>query len=734
MPPTPKTAEAVTQQNAPSATKTVVLVVDDEHINRVILCRLLEREGYETREAEDGPEALAAISQFKFDMVLLDIVMPELDGFAVLERIRTEHDESELPVIMVTASEESEQIVRALHLGANDYLTKPIDPPVTLARIKMHLRLKYSQEALKKSEERYSLVARGTNDGLWDWDLDKNEIYYSPRWLSMVALEDDSDTSPEVWFSRIHAEDLLRVESEIEKHLIGMTPQFETELRMRHADGNFRWMLCRGLAVWDETGTPHRMAGSLTDITEGKVADALTGLPNRVLFRERLERCMSRTIRNNDFKFALLYLDLDNFKLVNDSLGHEAGDRLLVSVARRLENSLRLADSLVSRLGGDEFAIILEGINSANDAIQVANRIIASVSAPISIGSTREVFASVSVGISTSDDGYEDALGVLQAADTAMYHAKEQGKSCYRLFDPIMKEHATRRLDIDNELRHAVERDELQLHYQPMVEIASSRIVGFEALARWNHPRLGRVSPAEFIPVAEDSGLILTIGKQLLSKACRQMAEWKRQDPRFGSLQVSVNLSNRQLCDNQLVANIRDLLQDTGLSGRELRLEVTESTIMKNPERGALILSQLRELGVKVAIDDFGTGYSSLASIHDLSPDVVKIDRSFIDTLATCPDKQTIVGAIIAVAEGLNLDVVAEGVETIAQREILLSMGCGFAQGYLFSRPLSPEAMQAFLYERAAGGRAGSTNPAPREHVVDAEPRFLRNIPQSNEP
>lgn len=678
-----------------------ILVVDDERINRAILCRLMENEGYQTQEAENGIEALNAINERVFDLVLLDIVMPEMDGFTVLNQIRQHHTEAELPVIMVTATESSDQIVRALKSGANDYLTKPVDPPVTLARISMHLRLKQSQEALKKSEERYSLVARGTNDGLWDWDLDSNEVYYSPRWLSMMAMEESEDTSPNVWFSRIHTEDRPRVEAAIEKHLMGMTPQFETELRMRHRDGSFRWMLCRGLAVWDERGTPHRMAGSLTDITEGKVADALTGLPNRVLFRERLERSVERAARNSSYKFALLYLDLDNFKLVNDSLGHEAGDRLLVSVARRLESSLRTAESLVSRLGGDEFAIILEGIDSPDDAIQAAQRIISSVRAPISLGAAREVYASVSVGISISDDGCDDASTVLQAADTAMYHAKEQGKSCYRVFDPVMKEYATRRLDIENELRHAVERDALHLHYQPIVAIENSQIVGFEALVRWTHPRLGEVSPAEFIPVAEDSGLILTIGRQVLHKACRQMAIWKRQDCRFENLQVSVNLSNRQLCDDRIIQEVTLALESTKLSPGQLRLEVTESTIMQNPEQGAVVLSQLREKGVKVAIDDFGTGYSSLASIHDLSPDVVKIDRSFIDKITTSSDKQTIVGAIIAVADGLNLDVVAEGVETIAQRELLVEMGCGFAQGFLFSRPLSPDAMQAFIYKAA---------------------------------
>ena len=673
-----------------------LLIVDDDSVIRETLSILLRTQGYQTQEAESAAEALDCLRREIYDLVLLDIYMPDEDGFEVLQTLRRSRDEIEVPVIMITASEDSRQVVRALQSGANDYLTKPIDPDVTLARIKLHLRLKYSQEALKRSEERYALVARGTNDGIWDWDLLKNEVYYSPRWREMLQLE-EIDPSPEQWLNRIHVEDRTRVDSQIEKHLTGLSPQFETELRMRRDDGSFRWMLCRGLAVWDDNGHPYRMAGSLTDITEGKVADALTGLPNRVLFREKLDRNIAKRQRRSDYQFALLYLDLDNFKLINDSLGHEAGDRLLVAVARRLESSLRITDSMVSRLGGDEFAIILEGIQNPMNAVQVANRILSGVSAPISLGSAREVFASVSVGIAVSDDLCDDAISMMQAADTAMYHAKEQGKSCYRVFAVEMKEHATRRLDVNNELCHAVERDELYLHYQPIVSLSSSRVVGFEALVRWKHPRLGRISPAEFIPVAEDSGLILTLGRQVLEKACRQMAQWIQEDSRFAQLQVSVNLSNRQLCDERILSDVTGTLQRTGLSGKNLRLEVTESTIMENPEQGTRILAQLREHGVKVAIDDFGTGYSSLASIHDIAPDCVKIDRSFIDTLANCNDKQTIVRAIIAVAEGMDLDVVAEGIETLEQRDLLLEMGCDLAQGFLFSRPLAPEALRAYI-------------------------------------
>jgi diguanylate cyclase (GGDEF)-like protein len=638
------------------------------------------------------------------DLVLLDIQMDNMDGFAVLEEIRKNYSANEMPVIMVTANSESEHVVRAFESGANDYIHKPIDPAVTMARIDMQIQFMESRKALKKSEERYSLVAQGTNDGLWDWDIATDEVFYSTRWLTMLEVGEKENTrTPDVWLSRIHAEDRDRVIAELENHKAGLTPHFETEMRMRHQNGSFRWTLCRGLAVRNKQNQAVRMAGSLTDITEGKVADALTGLPNRVLFGERLNRCFERSARDNSFKFSLFYLDLDNFKLVNDSLGHDAGDRLLVSIARRLESSLRKSDSFLCRLGGDEFAILIEGIESNDEPVEVAKRIISGTSAPISLGGGREVFASVSVGISNSTDNHTDSKEMLQAADTAMYRAKAQGKSCYRVFDPVMKEESTNRLDIENELRHAVERKDLFVHYQPIVDLRTTRVVGFEALVRWSHERIGMISPAKFIPIAEETGLIAEISQQVLLESCRQMAEWKAADPRFEPLQVSVNLSNRQLCNNDVVKEVIDVLKLTGLKPGDLRLEVTESTIMKNPEQGAKTLSMLREQGVKVAIDDFGTGYSSLAYIHELSPDVVKIDRSFINQITMSADKETIVTAIIALADGLSLDVVAEGVETEVQRALLASMGCGYAQGFMFSRPLAADQVLDFVTDNFTG-------------------------------
>lgn len=697
----------------PTDSRRNLLVVDDEKLNRAVLCRFLREHGFATIEAADGAQALAVLRQQPVDLIMLDIDMPVMNGFETLQRISAELPQLDIPVIMVTANEDSGTVAKAFDLGASDYINKPFDPAATLARVNLHLQFAKSRSDLRKSEERYSLVALGTNDGLWDWDLSRGQTFYSKRWYVMLGLDVHEAPTPDTWLCRIHPEDLPRVMEEFKLHFSGQSPHLETEMRMRHVDGSFRWTQCRGQAVFDSQGKAHRIAGSLTDITEGKVADALTGLPNRVLFRERLDRCIYRHKRDPKFRFALLYLDLDNFKLVNDSMGHEAGDRLLVAIARRLESSLREAESFVCRLGGDEFSILVEGVNNIEDPICIANRIIESLTKPISIGSGRDVYTSVSVGISFSDDGYVDAEEVIQAADTAMYRAKAQGKSCYRVFDPAMRKNATKRLNIENELRRAIQRRELDCHFQPIIDIASRRVTGFEALVRWKHKTLGQISPAEFIPIAEDNGLIHQIGIVVLRKACSQMTAWQRMDPRFENMQVNVNLSSRQLKSPSLIDQIFEVIELTEIRPSCLKLEVTESTIMENPKQGARVLSLLQSRGIKVAIDDFGTGYSSLSCIHELSPDVVKIDRSFIDKIEESPDKKTIVRAIIGLADGLNLDVVAEGIETKQQHEILHAMGCKYAQGYLYSRPLPPRELFDFIVNNNAMVESNSATRLP---------------------
>ncbi|MGH7223224.1 MAG: diguanylate cyclase domain-containing protein, partial [Gemmataceae bacterium] len=384
-----------------------LLLVDDEELNRDMLGRRLEFHGYAVTSVESGRDALALLGQQSFELVLLDVMMPEMNGLQVLQHIRAEHTAAELPVIMVTAKTQSEDLVEAFQLGANDYITKPVDMPIALARISTQLSLKRAQAALRESETRYALAAQGANDGLWDWNLLRNEMYFSPRWKAMLGYKDDEiGSSPDDWFARIHPDDVSRVHADLVAHQEGKTVGYENEHRILHRDGNYRWMLSRAAAVRNKDGRAVRMAGSQTDISAGTVADALTGLPNRVLFVDRLERAIERAKRNRDYIFAVFFLDLDRFKIINDSLGHLIGDQLLIGIARRLEECLRSCDTVarletdntVARLGGDEFTILLDGIANVADVSLVAERLVKELSMPFNLNGN-EVFTSASVGI-----------------------------------------------------------------------------------------------------------------------------------------------------------------------------------------------------------------------------------------------------------------------------------------------------------------------------------------------
>ena len=666
-----------------------------------MLAGLLERNNYDTTQAANRQQTLVAVKDQSVDLVLLDLVLPDVEGLELLSELRDLKTATELPVIMVTGNDNSEQVVEAFRHGANDYVTKPVDVGIMLARINTQLQLRRAQAALRKSEERYALAARGTNDGLWDWDITANEVYFSPRWKAMLGIrESHRINSPDDWLGRIHPEDQPRAQSELDAHLQGDTPHFEVESRMRHEDGSFRWMLCRGLAVQDQSAGAQRMAGSLTDITEGKVADALTALPNRVLFLDRLQRCVDQFRRSPNRCFAVLYLDLDNFKLVNDSLGHESGDQLLIAVARRLEGSVRACEAVIARLGGDEFTLLLEQLEQRDSAIRIAQRIIEALASPFALGSGREVFASASVGITYPSSTCTRAEDLLREADTAMYEAKSQGRSCCRVFDPSMQQRVSARLELENQLRRAVDRGEFVLHYQSIVELETSRVVGFEALVRWQHPERGLISPVEFIPLAEETGLIVPMGRWVLREACRQMAQWKSQPGCPVPLTISVNVSTRQFSHVDLAEEIVAVLDQTQLAPRDLNIEVTESAIMDNPIEGAKQLAKLRDCGVTIGIDDFGTGYSSLASLHRLPLDLLKIDRSFINKMVQSPENSAIVRTILTLARSLNLHVVAEGIENEEQHRRLAAMGCQYGQGFYFSRPLAADQASELLWPR----------------------------------
>lgn len=679
-----------------------VLIVEPDRVTRTAMQRFLTEKGYQIVEVTTGDEAIREMQADDIDLVLLSADVYDMDCFELLRRIRDFGNEMELSVIMMTRNLDSEHLVQALEEGANDYISKPINAAETLARIKTQLKLLLAQQRLRVSEERYSLAALGSNDGIWDWDLESDAVYYSPRWNEILGLGDgELQSVPNAWFDRIHPDDRPQVNVKMESHLSGATEHFECDMRLRTREGEYRWLSCRGLAVRSKDGKPRRFAGSLTDITESKVADPLTGLPNRISFNDRLQRCIEHRMRTPDRRFAVLYLDLDNFNMVNDGLGHDVGDQLLISVARRLENSVRMCEAVIARLGGDEFAILIEHLSTEITIDAIAQRIIECLKAPFAVGACREVFMSGTIGVSIASGRCKSPDDAIREADTAMYRAKENGKSCYEVFDPGMKERACARISLESMLRRAIERQEFELNYQPIVDISSGDVRGFEALIRWNHPEMGRVPPCDFIPIAEETGLIIPIGNWVMNTACTKLRQWNalfepKSSQKKTPLFMGVNVSTRQFNEN-LLPMIQSAILESGASANQLKIEITESAIMQDTDEAAVILNELRAQGVSVAIDDFGTGYSSLAYLHRLPLDCLKVDQSFVNKMASTHENRTIVETIVTLAESLGLDVIAEGIETDQQRRILQTLNCTHGQGFLFSRPLAEEQVETLL-------------------------------------
>ena len=562
-------------------------------------------------------------------------------------------------------------------------------------------------ESLNASEERCAMLLRGASDGLWEWDLETNEMHFCAGWKAMLGCaEKDLNNRPDEWFRRVHPEDIERVQSDIMSHLLGLTPQFQSEHRVRREDGNYRWMLSRGLAVMDSNRHVYRMTGSLTDVTDQKHAekkllhnafhDALTGLPNRVLFMERLTHALTKVKEGEGYTFGVLFLDLDRFKVVNDSLGHQIGDQLLIATARRLESCLRPGD-IVARLGGDEFAIILEHVKHVSDAVQAAERIRERLAAPFNL-SGHEVFISASIGIALNQTASEAPDELLRNADTAMYRAKDQGRGCFELFDKGMHARNAALSQLETGLRRALAHNEFRVHYQPIISLESWRISGFEALVRWEHPEHGYVSPLKFIPVAEETGLIIKIGEWVLREACQQLKVWQEHFPSDPPLSMSVNLSGKQLSQPDLIDRISQILTETGIEASTLKIEITESAIIENIDDAAMTLRRIKALGIRLSLDDFGTGYSSLSYLHRFPIDTLKIDRSFVSRI-NLPKNTEIVKTILALAGNLGMDVVAEGVETREQILQLTGMNCEYVQGYLLSKPIDGRAMRELISE-----------------------------------
>ncbi len=565
---------------------------------------------------------------------------------------------------------------------------------------------KRSEEALRESEERYALAARGANDGLWDWDLRNNKIYFSYRWKAMLGYDEkELNDGPEEWFGRIHPDDRAEVEARIAAHLSGRIQHFEGEYRIMHKDGTYRWVLNRGLATMDQNGHAHRMAGSQTDITSRKSAeeqlvynafhDALTELPNRALFMDRLQHVITVSTRRADELYAVLFLDMDRFKIINDSLGHTVGDQLLVVMGQQLSECLRPGDT-VARLGGDEFAVLLDNISELKDAVDVAERILKRLLTPLFIKG-HEVFASVSIGIAMGSERYERPEQVLRDADIAMYQAKTRGSARYEIFDLKMHANILERLQLEADMHGALDHKELIIFYQPIIDLKTHKLIGFEALVRWDHPTKGLIYPLEFIPLAEENGLINIIGEWILRESCRELRVLQERYPMQPPLKMSVNISGKQFGQRDLASKVSAIIMDTGIDAHSLALEITESMIMEDVDTAVETMNQLRSMGIQIHIDDFGTGYSSLSYLHRFPIDAIKIDRTFINKLTADGKNKEIILSIIALATSMDLDVIAEGVEMNHQLLNIQNMKCRFGQGFLFSVPMDPDAIDAWV-------------------------------------
>ncbi len=565
-------------------------------------------------------------------------------------------------------------------------------------------RLRRSESALKVAEARFRSAFEQAPIGMGMASLD-GRILQANRAFADIVGRAPEELAGVSLRELTHPEDREVLADEVVKVLEGEADRYQLEKRYLHADGHYVWVSICASSVRDESGAPRYLIGQVEDITERRamqerlahaaVHDLLTGLPNRMYFMDRLDQALKRCRRTNN-RVALMFLDLDRFKMINDSLGHDAGDCTLQRAAERITTVLRLSDTL-ARFGGDEFTVLCEVVHE-EEAVEIAERILAAMSQPLAMGG-HELYQSVSIGIAVST-GAESGGELLRNADVAMYRAKAQGPGHYDVYRPDDEAAVISRLQTSSELHRALERQELELHYQPFVELHGATLVGMEALVRWNHPRRGQLLPGEFIPLAEESGLIVPLGRWVLQEACRKASEWIRRRARAGldgsRINITVNLSGHQLNDPGLCRQVEEVLEETGLDPDRLWLEITESTLMGNVEQSVLVLRSLRDLGVHLSIDDFGTGYSSLSHLKQFPVETLKIDRTFVADIDRDQEDVAIARAIIALGDSLRLSVIAEGIERASQADQLMRLGCYLAQGYYYGCPAPTEQLEPY--------------------------------------
>ncbi|MEK7433112.1 MAG: EAL domain-containing protein [Cyanobacteriota bacterium] len=569
--------------------------------------------------------------------------------------------------------------------------------------------LRKTEKALKDTQDKYNLTIKGSNDGFWDLNLITGKIQFSALWKKMIGYKDSEMTDvTDEWFSRVHDEDITNLKEMINKTINEDNDYFECEYRIKNVEGKYIWMLCKASVVRDKSGKIYRIGGSQTNIQKHKENqneldkllktvshDLLTGLPNRALFLEKIEKAIINIKKKKEALFSVLYIDIDRFKVINDNLGHNFGNIFLMEFSKRI-NSLLNEESTLARLGGDEFAILVENIQDKDESINLAQKIQKEFRNPFIINN-KEVFSTVSIGLYSSFSGNEQSEEILRSSDIAMYRAKALGRARYEVFESSMKINTMEIFQIETDLRYAIEKNELVLYYQPIISLETGKITGFEALLRWFHKKKGLIPSSLFIPIAEDSGYIIKIGRWVFKEACNQIKIWNEKFNNNFTFTVNINISGRQFSHPNLVNHIFEIINQTEINPNQIRLEITESSIMDNTEKAKMMLHKLRELGLQLQIDDFGTGYSSLSYLHRFPVNTLKIDRSFVSRIDSSEENFEIIKTIISLAKNLNMKTTSEGIETEVQLRKLRELNCEYGQGFFFSKALPVEELERLI-------------------------------------
>ncbi|HIP37882.1 MAG TPA: EAL domain-containing protein [Desulfocapsa sulfexigens] len=693
--------------------KPLVLVVDDDLSLRLSIGAAMEKAGFQVIDAENGREGLTLFQSKKPDLILLDVMMPEMDGFETCAAIRKLPEGKYTQILMVTGLDDIQSTERSFEVGANDFVAKPLNLMLLGHRGKYMLRAGQAFQELNKSKRRLAKTQELAHLGNWDFDLLNMNLHCSPETCRLLGLSEASHITYKDFLSPVIAQDQGRAKEVIDRAIRTKTP-FSINYRIVLPDGVLQHVLNRGEIFFNANGEAETLLGAIQNVTQLKRAeeeirmlafyDGLTGLANRMLFMARLEQEITASKRHKR-NFALLFLDLDHFKRINDTFSHHIGDLLLKNIAENLRENIRSSDAvskpapdhsdtLIARLGGDEFIILLSDISEPENAAIVARRILQEMQKSHNLEG-HEVSVTTSIGISIFPTDGEEGEALLQHADSAMYHAKDTGRNNYQFYKESLNAAVLERFSLENDLKHALKKNEFILYYQPQINLATREIVGAEALIRWMHPKRGMVPPDKFIPIAEKNGLIIDINKWVIQTACEQNDIWRQNG--LNPTRIAINLSGYQLARQNIIQTIEEALQTRNLEAKHLEVEITENILMQDTADTIQVLNQLRDLNLKIALDDFGTGYSSLSYLTNFPVDIIKIDRSFVMECTELKNNLVIIKAIIAMGHSLGMKIVAEGIETREQLELLKGFNADEGQGYYFSPPVSQDKFAALL-------------------------------------